>query len=163
MAAFTLRPAAEGDCYGIARAHAAAWRAAFTFLPQAFLDALTTEIVLPKWQSDFNDPASSLFVATRGDQLGGFLQLAHGRPEVMSLYVDPAIWRLGVGSLLLAAAESVMKERGNFTAVLWTARDSDQSRRFYEGRGWEATGKSQSQTLAPGVDLEEVEYAKRLA
>lgn len=163
VTAFAMRSARNDDSEGIARAHSAAWRAAFTFLPETFLEALTPDAVVSKWRRDLADPASSLFVATRGEWLGGFLQLAHANAEVMSLYVDPSVWRIGVGSMLLTYGESILADRGEPSALLWTARDSSQSRRFYERHGWVPTGREQRQTLTSGVVLDEVEYTKALA
>ena len=158
-----MRPAHAGDVDGIARAHVGAWRAAFTFLPAAFLDLMTVDVVRAKWASDVANQATPMFVAD-GDGVEGFLQL---RPdalvgEVMSLYVDPAAWSRGVGSRLLSFGEAWLAERAG-TAMLWTARDSEQSRSFYEHRGWAATGREQEQALGPnGVALHEVEYRKAL-
>ncbi len=162
MNAFTVRLALRDDASGIAATHSAAWRAAFTFLPSEFLDALSTEVVLPKWERDLANTDSSMFVAENDELIGGFLQLANSHAEVMSLYVDPLVWRTGVGSLLLEFGEALMGDRGGPSVMLWTARESTQSRSFYERHGWSATGRVQSQTLAPGVDLHEVEYVKRL-
>lgn len=160
--AFTVRPARGDDAVGIAAAHSAAWRSGFTFLSVSFLDALSPDVVLPKWERDLANSDSSMFVAERDERIGGFLQLANTHSEVISLYVDPSVWRIGVGSMLLAFGEVALSDRGEESAMLWTARDSTQSRSFYERHEWLATGRSQSQNLAPGVDLHEIEYSKRL-
>lgn len=82
----------------------------------------------------------------------------------MSLYVDPSRWSHGVGSTLLASGEAWLAAHGADTAVLWTARESPQSRGFYEHRGWMASGAEQTQHLGPThVPLHEVEYRRSLA
>lgn len=82
----------------------------------------------------------------------------------MALYIDPPQWNRGVGSTLRALGEERLAANGVDVAVLWTAKHSDQSRRFYERRGWIASGDEQTQQLGPtAVALHEVEYRKALA
>lgn len=166
MAEPAIRVADADDAQPIASVHAAAWRAAFTFLPPHFLEGMTPEVVLPKWQDDLRSAASSIFVATRDEHVVGFLQLRPDRQagEVMSLYVDPSNWGQGIGSDLLAFGESWLLTRFAVRAFLWTAKESSQSRGFYESRGWSATGNEQTQLLGPSdTALHEVEYRKSLA
>jgi GNAT superfamily N-acetyltransferase len=154
-----------GDAAGIASVHAAAWRAAFTFLPARFLETMTASAVLEKWEVDLRRTTSSMFVAVDDGDLVGFLQLRADDHdgEVMSLYVDPSRWDQGIGSALLAFAEAWLVTHGVGDAVLWTAKESRQSRSFYERRGWVASGDEQTQLVGPtGVALHEVEYRKSL-
>src|SRR5207253_388482 len=146
-----IRIAQASDAPEIAAIHSAAWRQAFTFLPADFLEAMTAEAVLAMWEISVLQPSPSMFVAVHTGSVVGFVQLRCDVDvgEVMALYVEPASWRSGVGSALLGFAESWLAERGTTTTMLWTARDSQQSRRFYESRGWEASGGSQTQQLGP--------------
>jgi len=159
-----IRPAEASDADEIASLHAAAWQAAFRFLPSRFQEGMTARVVLGKWREDLASSTTSMFVAIRGG-VTGFIQLRiDGRQgEVLSLYVDPASWSQGVGSSLLAFGESWLEAQGVHTAMLWTAQESEQSREFYEHRGWSASGRSQVQQLGPAdVALHEVEYCKPL-
>lgn len=161
-----IRSAQLSDAPVIAAVHSAAWREAFTFLPADFLNAMTADAVLATWENLLVESATSMFVAEQDGSVAGFLQVRADADagEVMALYVDPATWRSGVGSSLLTFAESWLGRRGVTTAILWTARDSQQSRGFYEARGWAASGVDQAQQLGPaGVVLHEVEYRKSVA
>jgi GNAT superfamily N-acetyltransferase len=165
VARVAVRAAVATDAGDIASVHTAAWRAAFTFLPAAFLAAMTAKAVLGKWEVDLAAPSTPVFVAVDDGSVVGFLQVRldgrHG--EVMSLYVDPSSWRNGVGSALLTFGEGWLSDRGAATAMLWTAKESRQSRRFYERRGWVLSGDEQTQYLGPGaLALHEVEYRKAL-
>jgi GNAT superfamily N-acetyltransferase len=107
-----------------------------------------------------------MFVAIDDGCVVGFLQVrADGHEgEVMALYVDPSRWAQCVGSTLLAFGEAWLVAHGVDTAVLWTAKESQQSRVFYEHRGWVATGDEQTQHLGPtDIELHEIEYRKSLA
>jgi N-acetylglutamate synthase-like GNAT family acetyltransferase len=165
VAELTIRAADPGDADDIASLHAAAWQAAFTFLPARFLQDMTADVVVGKWKDDLASAATSMFVAIYDGSVVGFVQLrvdGH-QGEVLSVYVDPSSWSHGVGSSLLAFGESWLQARGVHTAVLWTATESRQSRGFYEHRGWSASGSHQVQHLGrTGAALHEVEYRKRL-
>jgi GNAT superfamily N-acetyltransferase len=166
VAEVAIRLAGARDAEEIAGVHASAWRAAFTFLPSRFLEALTASAVLGKWKGDLLRPTTSVFVAIDAGCVVGFLQLradSH-EGEVMALYVDPSRWGRSVGSTLLAFGEAWLVAHGVDTAVLWTAKESQQSRTFYEHRGWVGSGDEQTQHLDPTeVALHEVEYRKSLA
>ena len=166
MAEVAIRAAELSDAEAIASVHASAWRTAFTFLPSRFLEAMTAGAVLAKWEADLVLPTTSMFVAISEGDVIGFLQVrADGdEGEVMSLYVDPLRWRQRVGSTLLDFGEAWLVSQGVDSAALWTARESPQSRSFYEDRGWVASGGEQTQVLGPAnVALHEVEYRKSLA
>ena len=166
MAEVAIRAAEVSDAEAIASVHASAWRTAFTFLPSGFLAAMTTRAVRGKWEADLGLPTTSMFVAVSQGDVIGFLQVrADGTDgEVLSLYVDPVRWRQSVGSALLDFGEAWLVSQGVGHAALWTARDSPQSRSFYEERGWMASGGQQTQVLGPAnVALHEVEYRKSLA
>lgn len=163
MADIAIRPAGLGDAEAIASIHAAAWRAAFTFLPSRFLEAMTASAVRSKWDGDLLHQTTPMFVAIHGGCIVGFLQVrADGHEgEVMSLYVDPSKWGHHVGSTLLTFGEEWLAAHGVETALLWTAKQSQQSRGFYEHHGWVATGDEQTHHLGPtDVALHEVGYRK---
>ena len=81
----------------------------------------------------------------------------------MALYVDPSRWGQRVGSTLLAFGEEWLVAHGVDTAVLWTAKESQQSRGFYEAREWVASGDEQTQYLGPAdIALHEIEYRRWL-
>lgn len=161
-----VRPATNADAARIAVIHSSAWRAAFTFLPNRFLEAMSPDLVRGQSEHAIVESRTSMFVAVQPESVVGFLQVrADGDSgEVMSLYVDPSNWSQGAGSTLLAFGETWLVDRGVKSAVLWTARESQQSRDFYEHRGWHASGADQTQLLGPaGVALHEVEYRKPVA
>lgn len=166
VAEVVVRLAGARDAEDIASVHVSAWRAAFTFLPVRFLEAMTTSAVLGKWKGELLRPTTSLFVAVSDGCIVGFLQLQADSHEgaVMSLYVDPSKWGRGLGSTLLAFGEAWLTTQGVDAAVLWTAKESQQSRVFYEHRRWVASGNEQTQHLGPtDVALHEIEYRKSLA
>jgi GNAT superfamily N-acetyltransferase len=77
------------------------------------------------------DPNVSVFIA---DGLG----YAAARPgHVEALYVVPAAWGTGVAGELYAQAAAVAGR----PATLWVLEANERGRRFWERRGWRATGE----------------------
>jgi GNAT superfamily N-acetyltransferase len=62
-----------------------------------------------------------------------------GRAHLSGLFVAPARWGEGIGSILLEAALAEIRSCGYQTAQLFTAAANQRSRVFYEHRGWQAT------------------------
>jgi ribosomal protein S18 acetylase RimI-like enzyme len=59
-----------------------------------------------------------------------------------SLYVDPSLFRQGIGSTLLAFVESKLAEEGFVSAYLWSLEIAIAAAAFYEATGWRRTGRS---------------------
>jgi RimJ/RimL family protein N-acetyltransferase len=59
-----------------------------------------------------------------------------GLAHLSRMFVDPAHWRAGVGTALLAAATKEMRRRRYERAQLFTAILNAGSRAFYERHGW---------------------------
>ncbi len=78
---------------------------------------------------------NEVWVATRGDELGGWVEIDEDRVE--GLYVRPEYARIGVGSALLRHAESQIESAGHLTVALDASLNAEP---FYLGRGYEALG-----------------------
>jgi GNAT superfamily N-acetyltransferase len=64
------------------------------------------------------------------------------------LFVLPEWWGRGVAPLLHDAAAEEMRARGFEQARLYTPSGHARARRFYERRGWRATGEGWNEALA---------------
>ena len=71
--------------------------------------------------------------------------LIAGRAHLSGLFVLPASWGRGIGSLLLDAALAEMRTRGYREAQLFTAVANRRSGIFYSRRGWRATATNTHQ------------------
>lgn len=135
--------------------NAAAWRAAYDFLPDAVRPSTDYRPEASRVDSlleNLRDRDAPLFVATRDGRVRGFAELRWGRDETDSfvpagaaelkaLYVHPDDWGDGIGSRLLTAAVFAVPPTRN-RLVLQTFRENDDARRFYERRGFVAAGES---------------------
>jgi GNAT superfamily N-acetyltransferase len=81
--------------------------------------------------------------------------------EVYACYVDPAHWRQGVGSALMACALERLAQAGYSQAALWVLADNVGARAFYEHHGWLADGAHKIYELA-GERYPEVRYHRAL-
>lgn len=104
-------------------------------------------------------------VAEEDEQIMGFAGFGANRNnlgtdtgELHGLYVDPDYWSRGIGAALLLEAEAWLAQTGYQRAILWTLADSARTRRFYEGRGWQFDGVSD--THQSGVEV--VRYSRPL-
>jgi GNAT superfamily N-acetyltransferase len=81
--------------------------------------------------------------------------------EVGAIYVRPDLWGRGVGQMLMKLGIEALKASGFSTATLWTLRDADQARRFYEAGGWQLDGADKDLLLDAPVAL--IRYRVSLA
>ena len=81
--------------------------------------------------------------------------------EVYGCYVDPAHWRKGVGSALMAAGIERLRLAGYRQAVLWVLADNVRARAFYEHHGWLADGGEKMFEMG-GERYPEVRYRRPL-
>lgn len=76
----------------------------------------------------------------------GFLvgaRVSPGTPaaaEIFSIYLDPSVWRDGIGSALLDAGIAALRADGPTPIVLWVLDGNERACRFYESRGWRFDG-----------------------
>jgi GNAT superfamily N-acetyltransferase len=135
-----------------------------------YLDALDVDERAGRYQFDARGPDEPVtWVAAQDDVVVGLVTVGlcrdEGRSaagEVWALYVEPASWRSGVGSRLLAKGEELVVESGCAEATLWVLEGNAQGRRFYEGARWRFDGTRQTIHIGER-DLGEVRYVKSLS
>jgi ribosomal protein S18 acetylase RimI-like enzyme len=151
MPSLVVRAAEPGDARAIAELHVEAWRAAYAgLLPDELLAALSVDARERMWRELLAAGASApVLVAEAGGGIGGFCALAvpardddagERTAEVGAIYVEPALWRSGIGTALMDAAEAGLRERGCDDIVLWVLPENEPAVGFYERRGFERDG-----------------------
>lgn len=95
------------------------------------------------WSSRIAEDGAWAAVAERDGRAVGCASFepADGRNGVAylsRLFVDPKLWRAGIGSALLGEAIAEMRERDFEWAELYAAAGNASARVFYERRGWRA-------------------------
>ncbi len=174
-----LRPGVATDGAAIAAVQRRAWRRSYRgLLPDSFLDDLDFSYLGAYWAGRATvrpTPRHRLVVAGGRGEVHGVVDAGpcrddgvpvdgEGLPvvgEVRSLYVDPSATGGGLGTALLHAAESALRDWGARDATLWVVEGNDAARRFYEGRGWAADGATKA-TPVDHATLPEVRYRRAL-
>lgn len=144
MGDLSLREPTVGDASQIAFVHVRSWQAAYRgLMDQDFLDSLDVEECAAMWRRRLASPdEGARLVVERDGEVIGFLAGTRVSPgteeaaEVFSIYLDPSVWRGGIGSALLDAGVESLRSQGHTPVVLWVLDGNERACRFYESRGW---------------------------
>jgi XTP/dITP diphosphohydrolase len=140
----TIRPAVVDDAPACAVVHIAA---RLTAMPSIALAHPAADVI--RWQREVVFPSSEVWVAERSNVVVGVLALGVG--WIDQLYLDPTMWRRGVGRRLVEVAR---QRTGRNGLQLWTFQANDRARAFYESIGFvavEETDGSGNEERAPDV------------
>jgi GNAT superfamily N-acetyltransferase len=147
-----VRDATPGDAKAIAETNAAGWRLAYRGLvDDRRLDGISIKV----WTRDMQgileqlDERSFSLVAEHEGRFAGscFVKgpardgdLDPGAIELVAIYVDPPLWRRGIGTALVQEATQRAKAGGFTEMSLWTLKGNEPAKAFYERLGWRADG-----------------------
>lgn len=163
-----LRDAAPADAHAIAHVLVRSWRAAYRgLLPDDVLAGLSVPDRDRFWSEALTarPPYTRAVVATTAGAVVGFA--ATGPPlvpadradptlgDLYALYLDPDVWRQGIGTRLHAAALDRLRSCGFTHAGLWVLDTNERALRFYRRHGWTDTGRSQLDRGPGGTELHE--------
>jgi ribosomal protein S18 acetylase RimI-like enzyme len=151
-----VRDARLGDRAGVRAAARAAWHATYRAIPTADIDA-----TVDAWYGDaalaaaFEEP----FLVADDERVVGFVHAspAGGTATLARLYVRPERWREGVGSRLLDAAESRLRDRSVWLVRLLVLASNDRARRFYEAQGYAAVDRTTDEIAGRAYDQQVME------
>ncbi len=155
----------------IATIHVAASQAGYRgLLPAVHLDSLSVADYLTTWTGAIGRMNSRhvVLLASLDSRGAGFVAVGPTRDkdgasatgELRALYVDPGVWRRGIGSSLVDAAVGILSTV--FTdAMLWVLRQNIAARALYEACGWTGDG-GERRVLRGGALVHEVRYRRAL-
>jgi putative acetyltransferase len=158
------RPARADDAEGIAEMRARSWHAAFRgIVPDAHLHAPSGAREAEGWRRAIGAGQARVLVAERGDRVVGMIAVSASRDpgappsrgEVQVLYVDPLLWRKGVGRALWHAGRQWLEEAGLVDVTLWVLAVNTAARQFYTARGFDPDGATRAIEIG-GADLTEL-------
>jgi ribosomal protein S18 acetylase RimI-like enzyme len=163
-----LRRAVPGDAAALARVQVESWRAAYAgLMPDELLARLTVEKREARWQAilERRAPDERTFVAQDSGRVLGFACTGPSRDagampgsaELYSLYLDPSVWRCGLGRALFTHAIADLEERGHVAVTLWVLEGNARARLFYEAAGMETDGGTKIE-VDEGAELPHVRY-----
>ena len=162
-----VRDATPDDAHAIATVHVRSWRAAYRgLLPddvlaglsvpdleQLWLDRLAAR---PRAPAPSSQPSPAPSPASQQPDRHSALPTATSPPSaIYTLYLDPAVWRRGIGTQLHTAALDRLRSCGFTRAGLWVLDSNERALRFYDRHGWTDTGRTQVDRGPGGSELHE--------
>lgn len=155
-----IRPAEISDARRIAEIHADAWRAAYRgILPDSVLGELDVDRRTQVWATRIAGKKESVLVADSRHVVGwATFGQCHdadgiGAGEVSEIYIDPAVFRQGIGRQLWNAVMADLAASGFDSAAVWVLSANEPARRFYEAVGGQIDEPSESHYIRKGRKL----------
>ncbi|MBV9805160.1 MAG: GNAT family N-acetyltransferase [Solirubrobacterales bacterium] len=165
MMVVSVRHAVADDAAAIAAVHVHAWQVAYRDLMSAkTLDGLPVSRREQFWREVLAGRKGSVFVAAgeNGAVLGFCALVTPSRDddagddrvaEIGAIYVDPEVWRLGIGRALMRAAFAALQEDDWRWVTLWVLAENRQARDFYDQLGLEADGARTTDELSGHTEI----------
>jgi ribosomal protein S18 acetylase RimI-like enzyme len=104
-------------------------------MPDGYLAELSADQQVTLWESILTGQETSVLVA--GEGVAGIVAFAPGTGDIRALYVDPARFRRGIGTQLLATAHEQLAAAGRDETTLWVLEGNEAGFAFYERHGYE--------------------------
>lgn len=161
-----IRSAVPDDVEAVAALHVRSWRRGFgQFIAAGTLADVNLADRVAFWGAGFARPSTDAFtlVADDGSGITGACLIEVSCTddditdprvaEIAALYVDPAAWRTGTGSSLLASARENLRARGQHAWTLWTLAEHAGTRAFYAREGFTPDHRGQRRHHGTGANL----------
>jgi GNAT superfamily N-acetyltransferase len=167
--ALSLRPATLADAALIASIHSASWQATYRgLLPDSFLDDEVSHDRAAYWEARLNAPGSErrmVLIAQLADEPIGFVCMEQQPESTWGVLLDnlhalPGYQGIGVGKLLMRAAEDWTREQGEAQLYLYVLEGNAPAIGFYERQGWQFVGAEPDHM--GGVDITALRYIYKL-
>ncbi len=142
---WTIRSASISDAETIAQIHVDSWRTAYRgLMPAEALEGFTVRQRYKVWKDHFFKGRRGLVLESDGVVVGfaEYGPSTHSDSgEIYSLYLDPAKWQQGGGTVLYEAALDALREKGFAHLEVLVLEGNDPACRFYEKHGLGTDGK----------------------
>ncbi len=159
-----VRQAVPEDASAIAAVHVGSWQAAYRgLLPDELLDGLSAAQREVTWREAMTgDARPAVYVAVVDGAVVGFCAVAApGRDsdvaddtaEIGAIYVDPGLWRTGVGRALMDVALRDLRADGWRWVTLWVLAENEPAREFYARFGFEPDGAELTHEPSGGKEV----------
>ena len=158
-----IRHGRPSDAEAVARLHQRAWLRAYSdFIDPERILAWDMGERTGRWRERLTSSPVRTCVFEIEARIVGFASFGPHEEEdlgsdvacLWALYVEPAAQGAGVGSELLAHAESALSSEGYASVMLWVFTANEHGRRFYSARGWvyeEGSEDADADWAAPAV------------
>jgi GNAT superfamily N-acetyltransferase len=154
-----LRRATPEDAEVIGAYHHRCWTVGYRgLIPDDLLDGLRPQDRQAQWQQilDEGDRPTTV-VAVEGRVVGHVLV---DGDTITNVYVDPDVWRCGLGRVLLREGEQLLAAAGVRDGYLWTIVGNDRAVALYESEGWALDGVVEEHAGFMGITFDEMRMHK---
>ena len=162
------------DAGALGMVHVQTWQAAYRGqVPQDYLDKLDPvqrQSVWEHWLRDTKPPAGTSVLIDDRHGVMGFVSVSPSLDpdtdplivgQVSALYLLPAHWRKGAGTVLMNAGLRRLADAGFRQAILWVLESNVRARRFYEACGWRSDDSVKTDDSL-GFPLVEIRYRRMI-
>ena len=159
-----VRLAQIADADAIANLHVRGWQVAYAgVVPQSFLDALSVSERAAMWRKRLESSNATTWVCEVGGSVGGWATAGtcrdplagSGWGELWAIYIDPDLWRQGIGRHLWSAAKDFFQQAGLSPVTVWVLQANDRAIEFYRALGFVEDGEKKQLDIG-GELLEEI-------
>lgn len=163
-----IRNAKVADASGIATVHVKTWQCAYRGqIPDSYLNGLSIEKRTETWKVQLENPkeGTHTFVAENNKTIIGWCTAGKSRDEdasgktgeVYGIYIAPNFIGKGIGAKLMSRALETLRKDGFENATLWVLTTNDNSKKFYEKKGWQVEGKTKIEKR-DDIELHDIRY-----
>jgi L-amino acid N-acyltransferase YncA len=160
---FTIRKAGIEDAGAIAFVQVETWKTTYAgIVPDAYLSSLSVESRTEKWQEQFQDGTTLIFVAEDASGVFGFASGGELREpiddydaELYAIYLLKEKQQQSAGKLLLRKLAEALRARGFHSMIAWVL-EKNPSVGFYLRVGGSAAAEKQIEI--GGVPLRELAF-----
>jgi ribosomal protein S18 acetylase RimI-like enzyme len=173
--AVVVRPATVNDALSIAQTHTAAWQVAYQgIFNEQWLAALSIEKRRLMWVEAIMARQPHVLVAASGHddshQVLGHASWGTSRDsgdstgiaELWSIYLDPAVWRQGLGQRLWLACRAEMQQLSMRQCRVWVLETNANARSFYGSLGFLQDNHPSKTVTMGGASVREIRYSLAL-
>jgi GNAT superfamily N-acetyltransferase len=157
----TVRPALPSDAAAIGEVFDAAVRVGWTYLGELVQQPMFTSEDWVQLVADHQPPDVLLVADHETAGVIGYTAAHPGDGEMFLLFVHPDHGGIGVGGMLLAAADDVLRAGGCRDAFLFTHERNVGPLAFYAAAGYHPDGTNRASDFH-GTPIREVRLVKQL-
>lgn len=147
-----IRKAGEADCEALAAVLNKTWRADYAgFIPPEDMESFTREGRREEQYRALMAAGADVFCVEVDKMIRGVCTVVRAEEgwlsdycEIMQLYIDPEIQRIGLGRKLLSFALRTMRAKSYKRAYLWVISGNAKAERFYAKFGFKPDGLSEN-------------------
>ena len=158
----TIRKVLPEDVYDYTVCHIACWNAAFRgIVSDEYLDNMSAEIEerVERLKKTLDRPGNSEFycVIFEGRMIGRLIigkSQDEDKPDagaIVAIYLLDEFWGKGYGREMMDFAIGALKRLGYREVVLWTPKENERAKRFYEKYGFTADGATKEMGIGKAL------------